>query len=105
MSYYTVIETSSFIKTADRLWSKNERDEFISWIANNPFEGDVVPETGGLRKVRWSRAGRGTRGGTRIIYYNTLSNGCIWLIVVYAKNEFDNLPKKLLCQLKELIDV
>ncbi|WP_081729307.1 helix-turn-helix domain-containing protein [Pseudomonas sp. QTF5] len=47
--------------------------------------------SGGLRKVRWSRSGMGKRGGTRVIYYNTLSEGSIWLLIAYTKTKFDNL--------------
>ena len=104
MAYYTVIETQAFVKTLEHIWSTDEHDEFISWIANNPLAGDVIPGTSGLRKVRWSRSGSGTRGGTRVIYYNVLRNGHIWLIVVYTKSKFDNLPLKVLNRLKEEIN-
>lgn len=101
---YTVIEVPSFIRTAERVWRDNEREEFIVWISNNPLAGDVIPGTGGLRKVRWGRAGSGKRGGARAIYYNVLDNGEIWLIVAYAKAEYDNLPTHILNQLREAID-
>jgi hypothetical protein len=53
--------------------------------------------------VRWSRSGMGKRGGTRVIYYNTLSEGSIWLLIAYTKAKFDNLPAAFLKQLKEEI--
>lgn len=77
--------------------------EFITWLAANPLIGDVVPGSGGLRKVRWSRSGMGKRGGTRVIYYNTLAEGSIWLLIAYTKAKFDNLPAAFLKQLKEEI--
>jgi hypothetical protein len=40
-----------------------ERISFINWLASNPEAGDVIPGSGGCRKVRWSRAGMGKRGG------------------------------------------
>ena len=43
--------------------------EFVNYIACNPEAGDVIPESGGVRKVRWSRAGAGKRGGARVIYF------------------------------------
>lgn len=46
----------------------------------------------------------GKRGGARVIYYNTLDEGLIWLLIVYTKAKFDNLPTALLNQLKEEID-
>ncbi len=80
-----------------------ERHEFITWLAANPLAGDVVPGSVGMRKVRWSRSGMGKRGGTRVSYYNTLSEGSIWLRIAYTKAKFDNLPAAFLKQLKEEI--
>lgn len=100
---YTIIETETFKRYAEPIWGDNERLEFITWLAANPLAGDVVPGSGGIRKVRWSRSGVGKRGGTRVIYYNTLAEGCIWLLIAYTKAKFDNLPTAFLKQLKEEI--
>ncbi|MED7665949.1 transcriptional regulator [Pseudomonas moraviensis subsp. stanleyae] len=100
---YTIIETDIFKRYADAIWGDGERDEFINWLAANPLDGDVVPGSGGMRKVRWTRSGMGKRGGTRIIYYNTLSEGSIWLLIAYTKAKFDDLPLAFLKQLKEEI--
>lgn len=99
----TVIETEVFQRYAASLWDDGEREQFIAWIAANPLAGDVIPGTGGLRKVRWSRAGMGKRGGARVIYYNANSEEAIWLLIAYAKAKFDNLPTAFLAQLKEVI--
>jgi hypothetical protein len=53
----TVAETSLFLRQAEKVWSRGEHDEFVGYIAGNPEAGDVIPETGGVRKVRWSREG------------------------------------------------
>ena len=87
----TVSETPIFQKYADEVWSESERGEFINWIAANPYAGDVVPGSGGCRKVRWTRQGMGKRGGARVVYFNEFE-GRIWLLIVYAKSKFDNLP-------------
>lgn len=100
---YTVIETAVFQRYADEIWSVVERQEFIVWLANNPLAGDVIPGTGGLRKVRWGRSGMGKRGGARVIYYNLLNDGQIWLLIAYTKAKFDNLPTSFLNQLREEI--
>lgn len=65
------------------------------------YAGDVIPHTNGLRKVRWSRRGIGKRGGARVIYYIRLENGNIWLLIVYTKSKFDNLPITFLQNLRE----
>jgi len=65
---------------------------------------DVIPGTGDLRKVRWSRAGMGKRGGARVIYFNRLSNGEVVLVAAYAKAKFDNMPVHVLKMWKEAYD-
>ncbi|HTO19894.1 MAG TPA: transcriptional regulator [Pseudomonas sp.] len=100
---YTVIETDIFVRYAETIWEDGEREAFIAWLAANPLAGDVIPGSGGLRKVRWSRPGTGKRGGVRVIYYNALPQGQIWLLIAYAKARFDNLPVAFLKQLKEAI--
>jgi len=101
---YTVSETDIFQRYANEIWSDDERVAFVTWIANNPLSGDVIPGTGGLRKVRWSGSGRGKRGGARVIYYNLLDEGHIWLLIAYTKAKFDDLPAKFLNKLREEID-
>ncbi|WP_071335373.1 transcriptional regulator [Burkholderia contaminans] len=101
---YTVIETEVFQRYATDIWRDGEREAFIVWLANNPLSGDVIPGSGGLRKVRWSRAGMGKRGGARVIYYNVLDDGCIWLLIAYTKAKFDNLPVDFLNRLREEVE-
>jgi hypothetical protein len=96
---HTVAETEVFQRHAAAIWSEGERREFIDWIAANPLAGDVIPGSGGCRKVRWARAGMGKRGGVRVIYFNE-PDGRIWLLIVYAKARFDNLPAEFLAKLK-----
>lgn len=100
----TVIETDEFIAWAQKVWSDAEREEFIDWIAVNPEAGDVIPGSGGCRKVRWSRLGMGKRGGARVIYFVRLANGEVILLIVYAKAKFDKLSAAVLAKLKERFD-
>ena len=62
-------------------------------MSDNPDAGDVIPGSGGLRKLRWRLAGRGKRGGLRIIYYRVVSTEQIYLLYVYAKNEQTDLTR------------
>jgi hypothetical protein len=64
----------------------------------------VIPGTGGLRKVRWSRPGMGKRGGARVIYFNRNEQDDLVLLLVYVKAKFDNIPAATLLKLKEAID-
>jgi mRNA-degrading endonuclease RelE of RelBE toxin-antitoxin system len=100
----TVVETPTFVRLSEDLWSEDERTGFINFIAANPEAGDVVPESGGLRKIRWGRAGRGKRGGVRVIYYNRLTQGEIWLLLIYGKSVQDDIPAHVLRRIKEELE-
>jgi hypothetical protein len=76
----TVIETPTFQKQAEKIWSESERLAFIDWIAVNPLAGDVIPGADGARKVRWGRAGAGKRGGVRVVYFNLTEQGVVVLV-------------------------
>jgi hypothetical protein len=101
---YTIIETPIFSADAKDIWREDERGEFCAWLAQNPLAGDVIPGSGGCRKIRWARAGMGKRGGTRIIYFNRLEDGVIYLLVIYAKAVRGNIPAHLLKAIKEAIE-
>jgi len=83
----TTIESHTFQRQADGLWTEAERLEFLTWLAVDSEAGDVVPGTDGARKVRWSLRGRGKSGGVRVIYYNEVEDGTLILALMYAKNE------------------
>lgn len=99
---FTVKETPYFRQEAAKVWSDDEREEFIDWISENPMAGDVVPGAGPLRKVRWARQGVGKRGGARVIYFNQLDAGLVVLLTVYAKSVDDNLSATFLRRLAAL---
>jgi hypothetical protein len=65
-------------------------------LTNNPELGDLMPGTGGFRKLRWGdkRRGKGRRGGLRIIYYYFPSDQQIWLMTLYDKNEASDLTSR-----------
>ena len=100
----TVIETPLFVRYAAEVWDDEERDAFVDWIARHPDSGDLIPGTGGLRKVRWSRAGMGKRGGARAVYFIRTNKDELVLLLAYGKAKFDNLSADYLRRLKEAID-
>lgn len=69
---------------------------FQESLMNKPEAGKVIPESGGLRKIRWAdpRRGKGKRGGLRIIYFYFQEASHIWLLAVYDKDEADDLTPK-----------
>ncbi len=81
----TVVETPQFVRQAEDVWSDAERQEFVDHIARNPEAGDLIPDTGGVRKVRWRRQGMGKRGGARVIYFYHNPATPLFLLMIYAK--------------------
>ena len=89
----TVVETGRFLKDADRLMPEADRAELVEFIAANPQSGELIPGTGGVRKLRWALPGVGKRGGARVIYYLYNENLPVFLLAAYGKNEKANLTK------------
>ena len=87
----TVAETPVFVRQAKEVWTEDEHDEFVLYLAGNPEAGDLIPETGGVRKVRWKRAGSGKRGGVRVIYFYHDRDRPLYLLLVYAKGRQEDL--------------
>ena len=83
----TIAELPEYRRRAKRLLTTVENDALVDHLARYPFAGDLIPETGGVRKLRWAQDGRGTRGGVRVIYYICNERLPLYLITVFAKNE------------------
>jgi len=101
---HTIIETPAFEKLWPLYWTEKEHDAFTAFIAESPSAGDVVRGSGGVRKVRWARSGSGKSGGIRVIYFNKLANGEIWLLLIYAKSKMDSVDGKILKEMKDEIE-
>ena len=101
----TVVETERFLKDVRPLLSDAERAELVAFIGANPEAGEVIVETGGVRKVRWALPGRGKRGGARVIYYHHSERLPVFLLAAYAKNEKANLSKAERNAMKRLVPV
>ena len=86
----SVVETAEFLKHAARLMSDSEREALVAYVGANPEAGEVMPETGGVRKIRWGLAGRGKRGGARVIYHYHSERLPVFLLTAYPKNEKAN---------------
>ncbi len=82
----TVAETPTFTRQADKLFSEDEKRELIDFLAENPMAGDLIPGTGGVRKLRFAAAGRGKRGGARVIYFYGGEDMPIYALLAYAKS-------------------
>ena len=82
----TVVETPFFLRKATALLDDEERSELVMFLGVNPEAGDIVPETGGVRKVRWAAQGKGKRGGVRVIYYFHNETFPVFLLTVDRKS-------------------
>lgn len=98
------IETSLFSKLVYTYLTEDEYLGLRSFLLVYPDAGPVVPGSGGVRKLRWAVAGRGKRGGVRVIYYWKRPDGEIWMLTIYAKNETSTIPAHILKKIAKEID-
>ena len=98
------IETKAFTKLVNEHLSDEEYAGLQEVLIRDPETGDLIPGSGGVRKVRWGVKGRGKRGGIRVIYYARTRQGQIWMLTLYAKNVAETIPAHVLRQIKEEID-
>lgn len=96
------IESDIFTEDVIELLSDDEYREFQQFLADNPDWGDVISDTGGLRKIRWKAKGKGKRGGVRVIYFHKVSESQIRLLLIYKKGIQDDLSSDEKRQLRAL---
>jgi len=92
----TIVESPTFQKQSSGVWTEEERLAFVTWIAQHPLAGDVIPGAEGARKVRWGSGTKGKRGGARVIYFNLVKDDVIYLLAMYMKSERENIPLRLI---------
>lgn len=98
-----IIETSVFTRRVLKLLSDDKYRSLQQTLVADPEAGALIGHSGGLRKIRWSTAGRGKRGGVRAIYYWAPARETILMLLMYGKNEQDDLSPEQLRVLKRLI--
>ncbi len=101
---FTIVESSLFSRLVFDYLSEEEYEDLKLFLALNPESGDVIPGSGGLRKLRWIRTGTGKRGGVRVIYFLRTARGEIALLTLYAKSRLGNIPPHIARQLKEAFE-
>jgi mRNA-degrading endonuclease RelE of RelBE toxin-antitoxin system len=82
----SVAETPTFTRQAEKLFSEDEKMELVSFLSLHPLAGDLIPGTGGVRKLRFAASGRGKRGGARVVYYYLDEHLPLYALLAYPKN-------------------
>ena len=98
------VETKLFTRLVQEYLSESEYVELQSFLIEHPAAGDIIPGSGGVRKLRWRATGRGKRAGFRVLYYARLAQGQIWMLTMYPKSVMENIPAHLLRQIRKEID-
>lgn len=101
---HTFVETQLFTRLVRVYMSDAEYSELQAALVRNPTAGQVIPGSGGIRKIRWAAPGRGKRGGYRIIYFLRHAEDVIWMLTMYPKNVADNVPIHILREIRKEID-
>ncbi len=91
--YVTLVELAEYIRDADRLLDEESQDDLKNFLSRHPQAGQIMQETGGVRKLRWARRGSGKSGGVRVIYYFYNETMPLFLLNMFGKNEKANLSK------------
>lgn len=98
------IETSLFTRLVYGYLTDEEYLGLQNFLVGHPDAGPVVPGSGGVRKLRWAVAGRGKRGGVRVIYYWKRLDDEIWMLTMYGKSETSTIPAHILRKIAKEID-
>ena len=98
---FTFIESSIFSRELDNYLNDDEYGDLQQYLINSPEAGDIIPGSGGVRKLRWQRRGMGKQGGIRIIYYIMKKRDELWMLTLYAKSAHDNIPAHIVRAMKE----
>ncbi len=103
-SVFSFIETKLFARLVQEYLSEDQYATLQTFLIGHPEAGEVIPGSGGVRKLRWRAPGRGKRGGYRVIYYARLAQGVIYMLTMYPKNVAENIPSHVLRRIREEIE-
>src|SRR5439155_12697413 len=102
-SFMIFIEDEGFHQRRKHILNEDEFFRLLEWLLLHPHAGQIIPHSGGLRKIRWAIQGRGKRGGARIIYFWWISDEKILLLDVYSKAAKENLTAGEIKKLKQKV--
>ena len=100
----SIVEVKSFSRDADRLLTQEALHSIVDFVALHPSAGDLIPDSGGLRILRWARDGKGKRAGVRVVYYFRDLNMPLYMLAIYGKGEKSHLSAGERRLMKKLVD-
>ncbi|RMO02366.1 hypothetical protein ALQ48_200068 [Pseudomonas coronafaciens pv. zizaniae] len=95
------IETSMFTRQIKALATDDELRSLQAILIESPDKGDLITNTGGLRKVRMAMGNQGKSGSARVIYFLATPE-VIYLVMAYPKSTKDSLTDAEKTELKLL---
>ena len=98
------IETPIFTKQVKELLPDEDYQKLQEALLMRPEAGNLIPHSGGLRKIRWRVSGSGKRGGLRIIYYWDTPDETFFMLAVYKKSKQENLTPNQVKILRKLVE-
>ena len=101
--YITIVELPEYIRRAERLLNEEERNRLIFYLSTHPKSGVLMQGTGGIRKLRWARGGKGKSGGVRVIYFFHDEEMPLFLLTIFGKGEKSNLSPSECNELAKLV--
>lgn len=101
---FSFIESKLFTRLVQEYLTDDEYREVQTVLIDRPEAGKIIPGSGGLRKLRWRAAGRGKRGGYRLIYYAKTAQGVMWMLTIYPKNVAESIPAHVLRQIRKEVE-
>ena len=101
---FTFIETRLFTRLVQDYLSDDSYRRLQVTLIEHPESGEIIPASGGVRKLRWQATGRGKRGGVRVIYILRPAVRLIWMLTLYPKNVAENIPIHVLRQIRREVE-
>ena len=98
------VETKLFTRLVQEYLSDEAYSALQQALLADPEAGAVIPGSGGVRKLRRGVAGRGKRGGIRVIYFLRTRQGQVWMLTLYPKNVAESIPAHILKQIRDEVD-
>ena len=101
--YITIVELPEYIRRAEHLLNEEERNRLIFYLSTHPKSGVLMQGTGGIRKLRWARGGKGKSGGVRVIYFFHDEEMPLFLLTIFGKGEKADLSPSECNELAKLV--